>query len=847
MLAGLAWRESRTARRRLLLYMSSISLGVAALVAIDSFAGNLTNSVRDQSRSLLGGDVAFQAGRPFPAVLDTVLDSVRTAGTPIARLTSFASMAFVPRTTGTRLVQVRAVTDNYPLYGEVVTDPPERWSALRDGRGAIIDPALLVALDAHVGDTLQLGFATFTIAGTIVTVPGDPGLTATIGPRVFIPLRHLEETQLLVFGSRADYEAMLKLRDDENPQRTLAAIRASAESGRDSIRVRGRTAAQTEVDLTEAIDQLAEFLGIVGLIALLLGGVGVASGVNAFVAQKIDSVAILRCLGATSGQVLAVYVAQAAAMGLVGAAAGAALGVGIQFLLPVVLSEFIPVDVDVTLQPRAIVTGLIVGLWVAMAFSLVALLRLRRVSPLQAIRRDADPDALRGTGPDIPRAVVALGLVASIVGIAIARSAEVDEGLWVSAAIGFVLVALWGSAAFLSSLARRMIRGQWPYTVRQGIANLHRPSNQTRPVVLALGFGVFLVTTVYLVQTNLLRQFTVSAEGSVGNLLFFDVQEDQAPVVDSIVKAEGHEFVQRVPIVTMRIAEINGRTVRAILDQRGRRGGRWALNREYRSTYRDALTRSEVVTAGRWLTTPTESGGLNEVSMEQDVAGELDLSIGDTITWNVQGVLVPTVVTSFREVNWARFEPNFFAVFTPPALAAAPKQFALIAEVPDAGALGRMQRAVVGRYPNVSSIDLSLIRRTIDEIVNKVATAIRFMALFSVAMGIPVLFSAVAATRRQRLREGVLLKTLGATRRQIGRIMIAEYLLLGLLGSLTGGLLATVGAWAMVEFIFDMTFVPVALPAVLIAGLMIVLTVAIGVLTGREVFAETPMAALREV
>jgi putative ABC transport system permease protein len=492
------------------------------------------------------------------------------------------------------------------------------------------------------------------------------------------------------------------------------------------------------------------------------------------------------------------------------------------------------------------VTGLAVGLWVAMAFSLVALLRLRRVSPLQAIRRDADPDALRGTRRDIPRALVALGLVASVVAIAIARSAEVDEGLWVSASIGLVLAALWGSAAVLSSLARRLIRGNWPYAVRQGIANLQRPSNQTRPVVLALGFGVFLVTTVYLVQTNLLRQFTLSAEASIGNLLFFDVQEDQAPAVDSIVRAEGYEFVQRVPIVTMRIAEINGRTIRAIAGDRGRRGGRWALNREYRSTYRDALTRSEVITAGQWLTTPSESG-LNEVSMEQDVARELDLSIGDTITWNVQGVLVPTVVTSFREVNWARFEPNFFAVFTPPALVAAPKQFALIAEVSDAGALARMQRAVVGRYPNVSSIDLSLIRRTIDDIVNKVATAIRFMAVFSVAMGIPVLFSAVAATRRQRLREGVLLKTLGATRRQIRRIMVAEYLLLGLLGSLTGGLLATVGAWAMVEFIFDMTFVPVALPAVAIAGLMIGLTVAIGLLTGREVFAETPMAALREV
>jgi putative ABC transport system permease protein len=238
---------------------------------------------------------------------------------------------------------------------------------------------------------------------------------------------------------------------------------------------------------------------------------------------------------------------------------------------------------------------------------------------------------------------------------------------------------------------------------------------------------------------------------------------------------------------------------------------------------------------------------LNEVSMEQDVAGDLGLQLNDTITWNVQGLMVPTVVTSFRAVNWARFEPNFFAVFTPPALLAAPKQFAFIADVPDDRALARIQRAVVDRYPNVSSIDLTVIKRTIDDIVNKVAVAIRFMALFSLAMAIPVLFSAVAATRRERMREGVLLKVLGATRGQIQRVMLAEYLLLGVLGSLTGAVLGIGGAWGLVHFVFDSPFTPVALPAVAIALLMITLTVSIGLLTGREVFAETPMAALREV
>ena len=845
MLAALAWRESRTARRRLLLYMSSISLGVAALVAIDSFAGNVTTSVREQSRSLLGGDIAFSGRQAFPTTFDTIMDSLSAAGTPVSRVTSFASMALVARTEGTRLVQVRAVTENYPLYGEVVTEPAGKWGELHQGANTLVDPSLLVTLDAQVGDTLVLGFHVFRIIGVLRAVPGDPGVTAAIGPRVFIPMQQLEATQLLEFGSRAQYEAMLKLRDDQNPQRTLADIRQKL----DTNRVRGRTAAQTEVDLTDAIDELAGFLGIVGLIALLLGGIGVASGVNAFVARKIDAVAILRCLGATSGQVLAVYVAQAAAMGLLGAAAGVVLGIAIQFVLPVILSDFIPVNVTVSLEPRAIVLGLLVGLWVAMVFSLLSLLRLRSISPLQALRRDADPDVLRQSWKDIPRMLVAMALVASIVAIAIARTGEIDEGIGLSAAILGVVAALWVSASILSSGARRLIRGQWPYAVRQGIANLHRPANQTRPVVLALGFGVFLVTTLYLLQTNLLAKFTTTAEASAGNLLFFDIQDDQAPGVDSIVRAAGHDMLQRTPIVTMRIAAINGTTTRDLLADRRRRGGNWALRREYRSTYRDSLLAGETLIAGRALRTPTMQGAdtLNEVSIEQDVADDLGLQLNDTITWNVQGLMVPTVVTSFRIVNWARFEPNFFAVFTPPALEAAPKMFAFIADVPNENTLARIQRAVVDRYPNVSSIDLTMIKRTIDDIVNKVTVAIRFMALFSLAMAIPVLFSAVAATRRERMREGVLLKVLGATRKQIQRVMLAEYLLLGVLGSLTGAVLGIGGAWGLVHFVFDGQFTPVALPAVAIAMLMIALTVSIGLLTGREVFAETPMAALRDV
>jgi putative ABC transport system permease protein len=483
-----------------------------------------------------------------------------------------------------------------------------------------------------------------------------------------------------------------------------------------------------------------------------------------------------------------------------------------------------------------------------MAFALRPLLALRNVSPLQALRRDLDSAPFRSSLREWPRVYVNVALAASVVLLAASRSPNFKIALWMSLGIATVLVVLLGSAIVLSALARRILRVRWPYVVRQGIANLYRPANQTRAVVLSLGFGAFLITTLYLVQANLLQQFDLTTQASRGNLLFFDVQEDQGDGVQRIVRQSGFQVVQATPIVTMRVKSVAGQTVAQILADTTRRGGSWAVRREYRSTYRDSIQGSETIVAGKWFgeTPRADSAPVAEVSLEQDVAKEMRVKLGDVVTWDVQGVEVPTRVTSFRDVNWARFEPNFFAVFGPGSLEKAPKQFVLLTNVPDGVSAARVQRAVVQKFPNVSAIDLSIIRKTISEIVDRVSMAIRFLAVFSLAMGIPVLFSAVAATRRERVREGVLLKTLGATQGQIRRILFAEYALLGVLGSLTGMVLSFGGAWALLKFVFERPFSPATVPAVLIAAAMVLVTVSIGVLSGRDVFKTTPMSALRE-
>ncbi|MBC7788589.1 MAG: FtsX-like permease family protein [Anaerolineae bacterium] len=801
----------------------------------------MTRSVRQQSRSLLGGDVALSSRREFPATVERILDSLPRAGIQVSRVTTFGSMATVTRTDGTRYAQVRAVTPAYPFYGVIETAPAGRWRDLHRGRNALVDPSLLIALDAGVGDSLSLGFTRFAIIGTILSVPGDPGITAALGPRVFIPAQFVEETGLLGMGSRAEFDALLRLPEGRNVAGFVKQLRQRL----DSASVRAQTVEQTERNLTEAIRDLGRFLGLVGLVALLLGGVGVASAIHAYVVEKRDTAAILRCLGASGKQVMAIYVMEAAAMGLVGAAAGVIAGVFIQFVLPRAIGDFIPVDVRLRLEPAAIAAGFGVGVLVAILFAIRPLLALRRVSPLQTLRQDASPVAARRLWRDPAQLAAVIVLALSVVGVAIARTGSWKDGSAMAAGLAGAVGILWGSAALLAYVARRVLRERWPFVVRQGIANLYRPANQTRPVMLSLGFGAFLLSTLYLVQTNLLRRLQLSSDATQANLVLFDIQEDQISGVDSLVRASGFPILQRVPVVPMRIAAVNGTATADLTRNRPT----WALRREYRSSYRDTLMTSEKLVAGRWFdaAAPVRADSIFEISVDKGIAEDLRLGIGDRIRWDVQGVQVESRISSLREVNFARFEPNFFVIFEPGALEQAPQSFVILTSAANPATRTQLQRASVDRYPNVTSIDLSLIQTTVRGILARVAVAVRFMALFSLATGVLVMLGAVSASRRQRIREGVLLKTLGATRAQIRKIMFAEYAALGVLGSATGMLLSIAGAWAVMRFAFKAPFAVTVVPLLAIAAGMMLLTVAIGVLSGRHIFAEPPMKALREV
>ncbi len=836
----MAARELRAAPRRLLLLVATVAVGVAALVAINSFTDNLQDSVRRQARSLLGADLALVSRQAFSPRVEALLDTLALRSR-LARITSFAGMAYVPRTDGTRLVQVAAVEGDYPFYGEIRTRPGAAWAELKSGRHVVVDPSLLTALDARLGDTVALGEGRFAITGIIESAPSDAGVRFAFGPRIYIPARYLPETKLLGFGARVEHEAFFKTPANVSPQAIVDKYRVPLRVER----VRLRTVADDQRNLTDVLTRLTGYLGLVALIALLLGGIGVASAIIVFIRQRSDSVAVLRCLGATAGTIFAIYLLEAGIMGLAGSVAGAVAGVLVQRLLPGLLSDLLPVEVVPVVSWNAVGLGIGMGLWVALVFALLPLLAVRRVSPLAALRRPYDPDRFSW---DRWSVVACLLLAGSTVTLAAHQVGDWRRGAMFSAGIGSALLILWAAAWALTRLMRRWLPAHWPYVWKQGLANLHRPANQTVTLVLAIGFGAFLLGTLYLIQFNLLRQLSVSGGSARPNLVLFDIQPDQLPGIQATLQDAGLPRGAAAPIVPMRIRSVNGRPVTQLLAATSREGAdgpsnAWVFRREYRSTYRDSVVGSERIVAGEWSESSQRPA---RISVERELAAELGVGVGDEIVWDVQGVSIATRVGSLREVEWARFEPNFFVVFAPGALEAAPQTFVTLTRITDAAARGRFQRQLAERFGNVSTLDLTLLQEALEQLVERVVLAIRFMALFSLAVGVLVLVGALATSRFQRVREGALLRTLGATRGQVFRVVLAEYLALGLLASIVAVVLATGAGWAIARFVFEGQFRLPVLPMSALMLLIVALTVIVGLANSRDVVRRPPLEVLRQ-
>lgn len=833
-----AWRDTRASRRRLALYSLSVVLGIAALVAIGSFSANVRAAIDAEAKGLLGADLDVTSPAPLGAPL---LGYLQGLGGDLAREQTFSSMLSFPAVHRLRLVQVHAVEGAFPFYGTFETEPAGGAALLQaPGPVVILEPTLLAQFGVRVGDPVKLGKTVFTVVGAVKKIPGESPGVAMMAPRAYIRMDTLPGTGLAAGQALARYRAMVRLPAAHPAEAVVLDLKARFPL----VRLNFDTVAERKRNLGQAIAHLDGFLSLVGFVALVLGGIGVASALHAYIRQKVATVAILRCLGASARQGFTIYLLQGLGIGVAGALAGGLLGVAVQLLLPAVFRGVLPIAIEFFISWPALLRGMGAGIVICLLFSVLPLLAVRRVPPLAALRSAVAEEG--PAGPDPWRLAIGAGIAAAVAGFAVWQTGAVAVGLGFAGMLGLGFVVLSGLGLAVAWAARRFSPKGLPYVVRQGLANLHRPNNRTVLLLVSLGLGTFLVLTLFLVRTTLLRE--ISGADSLGrpNLLFFDIQDDQIAGVQAAAAGAGSPVTESAPIVTMKISALRGRTVEEILHARDNRVEDWAIRREYRSTFRGTLTDTEKVVQGTFTPRVAPGTGPVPISVEESLAHDMQLHLGDAVDWDVQGLPVKTTVGSIRTVEWRRLEPNFFVVFPDGVLEAAPKTYlaALHAATPDDSA--RVQQAVVAAYPNVTAIDLALVVETLDGIFSKVAFAIEFMALFTVATGLVVLAGAILTGRHQRIRETVLLRTLGASRRQLALIQLVEYAVLGTQGAVVGALLAVAGNALLARFVFHVTAATPPLQVGLAVVIVAILAVATGFVAGRGVVDHPPLEVLRQ-
>jgi putative ABC transport system permease protein len=795
----------------------------------------LQTSIRTRAKSLLGADLVIQSREPFSSEAEDLLKSI---GGEQSRQIGFSSMAFFPGSGRSRLVEVRAIRGNFPYYGALETDPMSARREFQSGANAFVDETVMLQFKAGIGDRLRIGEQDFRIAGKLLKIPGESLAFSLLNPRIYLPLAHFNQAQLVQKGSLVRYRVFFKLPPEVDPDDI--AQRLGPELLR--LRLEADTVSRRMANISRFTDNLSRYLQLAVFIAVLLAGVGVASAVHVYVKEKTASVAVLRCIGATPLETVYVYLVQAVLIALAGSVLGALLGTGLQALLPFVLKDFLPVDAVISYSLTGILAGVVTGLGTTLLFALIPIVSLRHISPLLALRASYESD---GRSRDPILWAIFLVILLAIFSFAFATTRHWLHGLSFTAAVVFAFCLLAIISRSVSMLLKKFMPYFLPFPWRQGLASLHRPNNQTTAVMLSIGLGAFLLITLYSVRGMLVSQVAERGAHGDANLVLFDVQKDQRRDVGALLQSFNVGTYEEVPIVTMRLAAIKERPVEEIRADTTSRIPGWALRREYRSTYRSTLARTEKIVAGTWHGKVSPDEQPIPISLEKGIAENLGVTLGDELEFELQGVSLPTLVASIRDVDWQRIQPNFFAVFPEGVLESAPQFFAVVTRADSSQLSAALQRAVVERFPNVSMIDLSLILNTLDSILGRVSSAIRFVAMFTILTGLAVLISAVLSSRNQRLKESILMKTLGAPRNQIITAIVAEYLFLGAISCATAALLAAMATWGL-SFYFLGTVASISwAPILVIIAIVTGSTVLAGVIGCWGMFRRPALEALR--
>jgi len=813
--------------------MASIIMGIAAVVSIQSFGDNLKKNIAAQSKSLMGADFIVDSRNPPNEKVLRIMDSL---GGPNAKEINFPSMAAFPKTGTSKLVQVRGIEGGFPFYGVLETVPVSAANNYQQKGAALVDATVMLQYDLQVGDSIKVGEITFPIAGSLKSMPGSSGLFSTIAPPVVIPYRFIQETGLIQKGSRLDYEFYFA-----QPNADLEVLEEKLDPVLDAEGADLDTHTSTSANLGRRYGNFGKFLNLVAFIALLLGCIGIASAINIYIKEKLRSVAVLKCLGATKKQTFLIYLLQIGALGLLGGIIGTAVGLILQQLFPMFLGDLLPVDVQISLAPKAIAMGLLLGLFMSILFALYPLMSTLYVSPLQALRVQEVDRSKHKKG----LALVSLGILAFLFLFSFWLLKDWRYSAAFVAGILVTFVILAGLSAGVMKIIKKYFPTSWSFTARHSLLNLFRPQNQTLTLVLAIGIGTFLISTLYFTKDFLLAKSAMGTDANSPNMILLDIQTEQKEAVANTILLGGHPVLTNIPIITMRVNSIQGTAVNIIRKDTTSSINSWILNHEFRVTYRDSLIASEKLEAGEWVSKVTSKEKI-PISISDNFARDAKVEVGDKLSFNVQGVIMNTVVANIRTVDWGRMQLNFSIVFPLGILEEAPQFTVLTTKVADENASASLQKELVSKFPNVSILDIRQILVVIENLLNKISWIINFMAFFSILTGIIVLLGAVRTSKYQRIRESVLLRTIGAKSGQILKIVALEYLYLGILGGLSGILLSLVSSQLLALFVFETPFTPSLFPFLVLFPGITVLVLLIGLGNSIGVIKSPPLEVLRK-
>lgn len=901
----MAWRETRSGWRHFVYFMISIAVGVGALVTVSVFAVNVERVVAREARSLLGGDLEVRLSRPISADGAAALAAIASRGHAVTHVSELIAMAAAaPRTGGdradqsdsgnggtranpavpsalpTQIVELKAVEPSYPLYGALAVAPtPGTASAPQSSEwfapdprcqpachGALVQEGLLIRLGLRVGDRLKIGQALFDIRGVLTKEPDRMANAFSLGPRVLIWQGGLAAAELIKPGSRVRERYLLRT----DPAADLVALSHELRGRleKDSARVSSYRDAQPQ--LKRFLDQLTRYLGLIGLTALFVGGIGVATTVSAFIRAKLRSIAILKTLGASTALVIRLYLLQTTLLALAGSLIGAICGVAVQGALPGLLRSTFATDlldqvdfaVGLTgLELLAVAKGMALGVLTALLFAAWPMLAIREIRPSVMLRRlDGDtPRVAEGTGETASRwrrwqidrvqAGVTGGILFGLSGLAMWQARSWLVGLFYILGLIVAVGCLYASARGLIR-ALRALPSPRSLVLRYALGNIHRPGSQAAGILVAVGLALMVIVAVSIAERALLDQVTTNRPDTAPTLFFIDIQPDQRDGVLALFHRHlGAMDVEALPLLRSRLAAVNGETIAASEEQESsqeksdERRRAWYRTREYVLTTLETLPKDNRLVEGTWWA-PGEVPKTPEVSVEDEAARMLNLRVGSTMAVDIQGTIVTATVRSLRHVEWSNMSTNFYMIFSPGSLEGAP--FTYVATVRTTRAQDApLLQAMVTDFPNVTGIHMGDVLESFTRMLDRLALAIRAVAVFCVATGVLVMATALSATRYRRVYESVILKALGATRLTVARTFAWEYAVLGVIAGVIGIGLANVLSWAVLEYLLDVRWA--LYPGLLLASLLatMLVTVATGFFGSFRILGRAPLSVLR--